>query len=237
MAEVDEYPARDYEPIQPRGTDWRAIFRRIWAPIAAVVGILVKFSFIAVKFFGIFVSVGAYALIWGWKFGVGIVVLIAVHELGHYFEAKRQGLEVSLPTFVPFLGAFVLIRNSPLNPWRNSLVALAGPAAGGLAAAACWVIGEAQHSDLLHALAYAGFLLNLFNLIPVGILDGGAVWRSIRLARQIPAWSQQLALAAPYGVVPGGGRSKAFQIGSLYVTLIVLLVVGMVLTHVPQHRL
>jgi Zn-dependent protease len=237
MGDVDEYPLRDYEPIQPRGRDWRDLLRRIWAPIAALVGLLVKFSFIAFKFFSIFISVGAYALIWGWKFAVGIVALILVHELGHFFEGKRQGLEVSLPTFVPFLGAFVLIKNSPLNPWRNALIALAGPAAGGLGAAVCWVIGDRTDSNLMLALAYAGFLLNLINLAPVGILDGGAVWRAMRTARQVPAWTPEVAIAAPYSTIPGGGRGKAIEIGILYGSLALLLVLGMIGTHVPQHRL
>src|ERR687888_1419755 len=145
---------REYDPIHPRGTDWRGLLRRIWAPIGAAIVLLAKFSFAAVKFFSIFISVGAYALIWGWKFAIGFVLLILVHELGHFFEAKRQGLEVTLPTFIPFFGAYVLVKNSPLNPWRNALVSLAGPAAGGLASGVCWAIGEQTDSNLLRALAY-----------------------------------------------------------------------------------
>ena len=229
---------RDYDPIQPRGgTDWRGILQKIWAPIAALIGLTIKFGFAIFKFFGIFISVGGYALIWGWKFAVGFVLLILVHELGHYFEAKRQGLEVSLPRFIPFLGAYVAIKNSPLNPWRNALVALAGPAAGALGSAVCWVIGEAQDSRYLLALAYVGFLLNLINLLPVGILDGGAIWRAIRLARAVPEATPEFAIAAPYGTIPGGGRTKALEISVLYGALIALLVLGMIAAHVPQHRL
>jgi len=230
-------PQRDYEPIQPRGTDWRGILRRIWAPIAAAIGLLIKFSFVIFKFFSIFIAVGGYALIWGWRFATGFVALILIHELGHFFEARRQGLKASLPRFIPFLGAYVMIKDSPVNPWRNSLVALAGPAAGGVGSLAFWVWGEAMDSQLMVALAYAGFLLNLINLIPVGILDGGAVWRSIQIARRVPAYGDELALAAPYGGIPGGGRDRANQILALYVALIVLLVLGMIATHVPQSRL
>jgi Zn-dependent protease len=217
LAELGE-PMREYEPIHPRGTDWRAIARRIWAPLAAVIGVAVKFGFVFLKFFGIFVSVGAYALIWGWKFGVGFVLMILVHELGHFAAAKAQGLEVTLPTFIPFIGAYVLIRNQPRDPWRNALIALAGPAAGGLAAAACWAAAGAYDSNLLRALAYAGFLLNLFNLIPVGFLDGGAIARAFGLARR-------------------SGSGAAFPIGLLYLALAVCLVAGMYGAHVPQHRL
>jgi Zn-dependent protease len=209
-------PWRDYEPIHPEGTNWRGLARRIWAPIAAVIGLAVKFGFIFLKFFGIFVSVGAYALIWGWKFGVGFVLLILVHEMGHFVAAKLQGLEVTLPTFIPFVGAYVLIRNQPRDPYRNSLIALAGPAAGSVAAAACWA--AAGSSNLLMALAYAGFLLNLINLVPAGWFDGGAVYRAYKQARSERS-------------------GAAFPIAALYVGLVLLLVAGMWATHVPQHRL
>jgi Zn-dependent protease len=231
---------RGYDPIHPRGTDWRGLLRRLWAPLAVVIGLLAKFGFLAFKFFAVFVSVAAYALIWGWKFAVGFVGIILVHELGHFFEAKRQGLDASLPTFVPFVGAFVLIKNSPLNPWRNALVALAGPAAGGVASAVLWGFGESMDSNLLRALAYAGFLINLINLIPVGILDGGAIWHAIRLARHsVPAApGQELAVGSTYPIaIPGGGQGRAMQIGVLYGLLVTLLVLGMIATHVGQDRL
>src|SRR5690349_6012641 len=162
------------------------MLRKAWAPIAVVLGLIVKFGFFTFKFLGLFISVGAYALIWGWKFGVGFVALILVHEMGHFVEARRQGLDVSIPRFIPFLGAYVAIKNSPLNPLRNAYVALAGPAAGGLASLACWAIGSATDSALFHALAYPGSSLNLFNLIPSGLLDGGAISRSSRLGASDP---------------------------------------------------
>jgi Zn-dependent protease len=239
---MEQYPQewRDYDPVHPRGTDWRGLLRRIWAPIAVVIGLVLKFGFAVFKFFSIFISVAAYGLIWGWKFGVGFVALILIHEMGHFFEARRQGLEVTLPTFVPFLGAYVLIKNAPLNPWRNALVALAGPALGGAGAAGFWAVGESIDSDLMRALAFAGFMINLINLIPVGILDGGAVWNAFRLARlSVPAPAgQEFAIGSTYPIaVPGGGRDRATQIAVLYGVLVTLLVLGMVATHVPQHRL
>jgi Zn-dependent protease len=225
---------RDYEPIHPE-PGWKSLLRKIWAPIAVVVGLAVKFGVFAFKFLGLFISVAGYALIWGWTFGAGFVALILVHELGHYFEAKRQGLDVSIPRFIPFLGAYVAIKNSPLNPMRNAQLALAGPAAGGLAAAVCWAIGSYTGSDLLHALAYAGFFLNLFNLIPIGILDGGAIWRAYRLAKSEPMVPLEADGAAV--LLPGAGRNRATLILTLYIGLALLLVLGMWGTHVPQHRL
>ena len=109
------------------------------------------------------------------------MLLILLHELGHYLEATREGLHPQLPVFIPFLGAYVQYTRG--NPWQTARVAIAGPIFGGLAALACYVVGQSQGSDLLLALAYFGFFLNLFNLIPVGIFDGGAVWRSARWLR------------------------------------------------------
>src|SRR6266487_3810186 len=181
---MEEY--RDYQPIQPRGTNWRGILRKIWAPIAFLGGLAVKFGFVFLKFFGLFVSIGAYALLGGWQWGIGIVALILVHELGHAIEARRQGLEVSAPTFIPFFGAYVTIKHAGLPPWRSALIALAGPFVGGIGAAVCWAIGESQNSQIFLTLAYTGFFLNLFNLIPIGFLDGGAVARAASEAWRMP---------------------------------------------------
>jgi Zn-dependent protease len=210
---------RDYEPIHPGGTDWRGLLRKIWAPIAAVVGLLVKFSFVFFKFASIFVAVGGYALIWGWRFAIGLVLLILVHEMGHFVEARRQGLNPGLPVFIPFFGAYVAIRDERINPWQHALISLAGPFAGGLGAAGVWAAGEANGSRLLQALGYFGFLLNLFNLIPIGFLDGGHVARSISYLRR------------------GGAPGRAFLISVAYAGLAIALAVGMYGAHVAQHRL
>src|SRR6266516_8488 len=145
------YDLRDYDPIHPRGRDWRGTLRRLFAPIAAAAVALAKFSFILVKFSSIFIAVGLYALFLGWKFAIGFVLLILVHELGHFVEAKREGLNPKLPVFVPFLGAYV--RYTRGNPWQTARVAIAGPIVGGVASLACYLIGKAQGSDLLLALA------------------------------------------------------------------------------------
>ena len=118
---------------------------------------------------------------------------------------------------------------------KNAYLALAGPAAGALASLACWGIGAATGSSLFHALAYAGFFLNLFNLIPIGILDGGAIWRSYRLAKAEPMMPVEAGGAAV--LLPGAGRRNATLILTLYIGLAVLLALGMWGAHVPQHRL
>ena len=116
-------------PARRRG----GLIGRIFAPLLVVGGVLLKVAG-SLKFLGVFIAVGGYALIWGWRFGLGFVLLILVHELGHYVEARRQGLNPQLPVFIPFIGAYVALRNQPFDPWRNALVSVAGPVAGGLGA-------------------------------------------------------------------------------------------------------
>jgi len=178
---------RSYSPIKQPLT-FRDVLRKLWAPIAAVVFLFwkLKFIFAATFKFKLFtvagsmlVSIGAYALLWGWQFAVGFVVLLLVHELGHVFEAKRQGLPVSAPMFIPFLGALITLKQLPDNAWAEAKVAIAGPILGSIGAAAVWGLGEAIDSDLLIALAFTGFFLNLFNLAPISPLDGGRIVAAI----------------------------------------------------------
>ena len=126
----------------------RDVLRKLWAPIAALGFLLwkLKFLFVALFKFKLFtvagsmlVSIGAYALLWGWQFAVGFVLLLLVHELGHVLEAKRQGLPVSAPMFIPFLGALITLKQLPDDAWAEAKVAIAGPILGGLGAAAVWV--------------------------------------------------------------------------------------------------
>lgn len=119
------------------------------------------------------VSVAAYALIWGWRFAVGFVVLLFIHEMGHVIALRREGVEASAPLFIPFMGAVVWAKSLGGDAAAEARVGLAGPVLGSLGAAACWALGAATDSDLLVALAFTGFFLNLFNLIPVTPLDGG----------------------------------------------------------------
>jgi Zn-dependent protease len=232
---VDEF--RDYEPVheQPRRPGHA---RRVleWLGGAAVFlgSLAVKFGFVFLKFFALFVSIAAYALLGGWQWGIGIVALILVHELGHVAEARRQGLHVSAPTFIPFIGAYVTIKHAGLTPWRSATIALAGPFVGGIGAAVCWGIGHAYDSQIFTTLAYTGFFLNLFNLLPVGFLDGGAVARAAGEAWRMPVIHFE-------GGVPmralAPDRSRAVTILTLYAALALALVYGIYETHVPQHRL
>jgi Zn-dependent protease len=119
------------------------------------------------------VSVGAYSLIWGWKFAVGFVLLLLVHELGHVIQLRREGIPASAPMFIPFLGALVAMKQLPKDAAAEARVGLAGPVIGSLAALVPLGIFALTGNELFQALAFVGFFLNLFNLLPVLPLDGG----------------------------------------------------------------
>jgi Zn-dependent protease len=206
-----------------RRASWLA---RLLAPLAVLVGVVIKFGAFTLKFFGIFLAVGGYALIWGLPFAVGFVLLILAHELGHYIEARRLGLDPQLPVFIPFLGAYVALRNTRFDPWQSARVSIAGPIAGGAAALGVLVTGEAGDSRLLIALAYTGFLLNLINLAPVWILDGAQVLRAWRVLRRGGGRAD-----------PADARRLAWVVAGISLATAGLLVLGMFAAHVPQDRL
>jgi Zn-dependent protease len=222
---MDEF--RDEKPIHPRGTLRRSL-ERIGGLALLIGGTALKWGFVFVKFFGFFISVAAYTL-WfkSWTFALGFVVMILIHEFGHMLEAHRQGLKVSWPTFIPFFGAFVTIERAGLTPWRNALISMAGPFVGGLAAAVVWTIGAARDSQMLEVLANIAFLLNAFNMIPIGFLDGGQTVHAAREEWRMPRIQFEggvpVAALAP-------DRTRALAIVALYVALAALLVVGMLAT-------
>jgi len=201
---------------------------RIGGAAVVIGGTALKWGFVFVKFFGFFISVGAYTL-WfhSWTFAVGFTVMLLIHELGHAFEARRQGLQVSFPTFIPFFGAYVTIRHAGLTPWRNARISLAGPLFGGIAAAVVWAIGAANGSNQLEVLANIAFLLNAFNLLPIGFLDGGSVARSIGEAWRMPVVRFE-------GGIPmqafAPDRARAVTIAALYAALAGALVLGLLAT-------
>lgn len=131
------------------------------------------------KFGGTIVSMGlmiwVYALIYGWKFALGLVLLLFFHENGHLWFAKLKGLPVSLPIFIPFMGAFIAMKEEPKDAATEAFIAIGGPLVGGLTALLCWGLYLATGYPLWAALGYMGFFLNLFNLIPAHPLDGGRV--------------------------------------------------------------
>jgi Zn-dependent protease len=264
-------PVRDYEPIHPE-TRWRDLGRKLLAPIIALGALLAKFKALALVIFKfkvfatsatMLVSVAAYTWIWGWKFAVGFVLLLLVHEMGHVLELRRQGVPASAPLFIPFMGAVVGMKQMPHDAWREAQVALAGPILGSIGAAVVWGIGAAIGSDLLVALAFTGFFLNLFNLLPIVPLDGGramaavhpAIW-GIGLAGLLALtfwhpnaililvlvlggfelWRRWQARGTPESTAYY--RVKPWQrlaVGGTYIALAALLAVAMTATHLERH--
>jgi len=149
-----------------------ALVAKFFAVIKGAVLLLPKLKLLTTSGTAL-VSVAAYSLFWGWTFAAGFVVLLFLHEIGHVIQLRREGIKASAPMFIPFLGAVITAKSLGRNALAEARVGLAGPILGSLAAAAVWVVAELTGSSLLLALAYVGFLINLFNLLPVVPLDGG----------------------------------------------------------------
>jgi len=159
---------------------------RIGSALAAIAALFAKF-FAAIKGALIFlpklkmlttagtalVSVAAYSLFFGWWFALGFVILLFVHEMGHVIALRREGIKASAPMFIPFMGALITAKSLGENALAEARVGLAGPILGTVGSGVCLAIGEAANSDFFRALAYIGFFLNLFNLLPIVPLDGG----------------------------------------------------------------
>jgi len=135
-----------------------------------------------VKFGKLLISVGTmlltiwiYTSIYGLPFAAGFVAMLLIHEMGHYVAARQRGLNVGLPAFIPFMGAYINLREQPHDAETEAYVAYAGPFTGTLAAFAAYFWGRQTGADFWMALAYTGFVLNLFNLIPLSPLDGGRI--------------------------------------------------------------
>ncbi len=169
-----------------RAAPVRGVRKRIGSALAAVGALIAKFGvalkalLVALPNLKLFVtagtalvSVAAYSIFFGWWFAAGFVVLLFVHEMGHVIALRREGIKASAPMFIPFMGAAIFTKSLGDNALAEARVGLAGPVLGSLGAAAVAVVGELTGSSLLIALAYFGFFINLFNLLPVVPLDGG----------------------------------------------------------------
>lgn len=148
--------------------------------------VLLKFSKFGATIVSMFVTLIAYSLFFGWKFALGFVILLLIHENGHMLAAKKIGLPVSKPIFIPFMGAFITMKEMPKNARQEAIIGMGGPLLGGLASLACFFLYDTFNEPYWLALGYTGCLLNLFNLVPLGFLDGGRIATSISLWLWIP---------------------------------------------------
>jgi Zn-dependent protease len=261
LAELAYYESPDPIRHEPRFP----LLRKALGPFIAIGALLVKFGGLLFKakfFFSIFISAAFYVWYGGWWFGIGLIVLLFVHEMGHVIEAKRQGLPVSAPVFIPFLGAAIIMKEMPHDAWNEAKVGIAGPLLGSAGALALWIAGEATDSNSLKAIAFLGFLLNLFNLLPVIPLDGGrivgalhpALWAVgflallglvfirpnpllllILLFSGMELWNRWRARKHPESQSYYRVKpSRRVTMAVLYFGLAILLVIGMHATHVPR---
>src|ERR1700683_1120188 len=162
-------------PSQPKKT----VFQNIGAWVVGIVVAIAKFKFLifgALKTsLSMLLMIGVYSLAFGWKFAVGFVVLLFVHEMGHVIAAKWLGIPVSAPLFIPFLGAAIVMKQNPRDAWTEALMAYGGPLAGCIGSWICWLIAVQLNQNWLMAVASASFVINLFNMVPVPPLDGGRI--------------------------------------------------------------
>lgn len=135
--------------------------------------IVLKLSKFASTAISMTIMIWVYATIYGIKFGIGFVLLLFIHEMGHYAAARKLDMNVSLPLFIPFVGALINLREEPKDAVTEAKMAIAGPIAGSLGALLCYILYVVTGTHFFAALAYTGFFLNIFNLIPVHPLDGG----------------------------------------------------------------
>jgi Zn-dependent protease len=266
-----EDTAQTWPPAEPRRPSW--LRRRLGPLIAAIAALAAKFKAILLLLPKIklvstagtmLVSIAAYALLWGFPFALGFVILLLVHEMGHVVALRREGVKASAPMFIPFLGAVIMSRSLGKDALAEAKVGLAGPILGSIGAAACIIVYHATGNELWRALAFTGFFLNLFNLLPVVPLDGGRA-----MAAMAPwMWIVGFAALIPLVVVfsnpimfiilffagletykrfqlkrQGGAVQEAYYkvkpvdrvlVAGVYLSLIALLVVGMHATNLPR---
>src|SRR2546427_9528483 len=174
----------------PSQQSWWSRVKKALGPVV-VVGVVIAKFFAKLKFFilpalkflpillksggTMLLMIWVYTMMWGWKFAVGFVLLLLVHECGHLLVAKKFGLKVGAPVFIPFMGAFIALKEAPRNAWIEACVGIGGPMLGSFGALVCNSLGEMFDAPIFFALAWFGYLLNLFNLTPVGMLDGGRI--------------------------------------------------------------
>lgn len=261
-------------PNQAFGEQRESLLRRIWGAVVVGFFAVLKFGKAALLLLPklkvlttsgtMLVSVAAYSVIWGWRFAVGFVVLLLVHEYGHVIALRREGIEASAPVFIPFMGALIWAKSLGGNALAEARVGLAGPVLGSIGAALCIPLAAVTGNDLFTALAFTGFFLNLFNLLPFGFLDGA------RAAAAMSPWMWAFGLVgmialvlifpnpiiliiAILGALETYRRFKSLRAGgeevqdyyrvskrnrllvtAVYLGLIALLVVGMDATHIQR---
>jgi Zn-dependent protease len=227
--EISEKQYGEYgQPLEPTfGQKLKRFLGPIGVVLVAIAKFFAKLKFLilpVLKFLPLILKTGGtmllsiwvYSMVWGVWFAVGFVLLIFVHECGHLLVAKRFRLKVGAPMFIPFMGAVITLKENPSNAWVESWVGIGGPILGTFGAAVCYNIYMATGNQMFCALAHVGFLLNLFNLMPVGQLDGG------RIATALSPWLWLIGFAILLTLMV-----TEIMAGNLSFILILILVVSL----------
>jgi Zn-dependent protease len=208
--------AANAEKVAPPKNEWAKKFGPL-APLAiALSKAKVLLSVFKFKFLlSLFAFLGFYWAVFGMKFGVGFAVLVLIHEMGHYIDVKRRGLPVEMPVFLPGLGAYVKWQALGVSNATRAYVSLAGPLAGFISAAVCYMIWFKTGDPLWAALARAGAWLNVLNLIPIWVLDGGQAMLVLNKVERIAVLTLCLALwvllgESVFALVAGGSCWRLF---------------------------
>jgi len=219
---------------KPKKRGWKA-----W--LAAAVAAIAKFfgaALSALKFLKLgkilLTATTMLTMIWafsgrfGWAYAFGLVFLILLHELGHGYAARRKNVPVGTPIFIPFIGAFIALKQPPRSPYEDFFIGAGGPVAGISAALACLFLADyfAPHTGkLLLAVGFSALTMNLFNLIPIGFLDGGRMVSP--LGRLEWAIGLPLMILAAYGGLAGGDHFNP---------IVLMLLIGAVIRAVMAFR-
>jgi Zn-dependent protease len=275
MGTMEAHEHTQLEPIHPGSGRSQGLLKRIGGALAAIGLLLVKLGAKAklllvalpkLKLFStsasMLVSIVAYQLIFGWLFSIGFVLLLLLHELGHVFQLRREGIKASAPMFIPFLGAVISAKSMGDDAAAEARVGLAGPILGSIATLVPLGLWLATGSDFWRALAFIGFFLNLFNLLPILPLDGGRAMAALSPWVWLVGFAGLVAMAFLFPspiilliLVLGGMESwrrwkarntpegRAYHripartrvlVAATYLLLIAALAVGTSVTHLPR---
>lgn len=268
-------PGHEVGPIHPGSGRGDGLLKRIGTALAAValfiakLGTKAKLLLVALPKLKLFttsasmvVSIAAYQLIFGWLFSVGFVLLLLLHELGHVFQLRREGVKASAPMFIPFLGAVISAKSMGDDAGAEARVGLAGPVLGTIATLVPLGIWLATGIHFWQALAFIGFFLNLFNLLPILPLDGGRAMAALSPWVWLVGLAGLIAMAFFFPspillliLLLGGMESwrrwktrntpegRAYHqiptrtrvlVGAAYLVLVIALAVGVSATHLPR---
>jgi len=257
-------PPPDERPWWRRGLSWLVVAGAFLLKFGKAALLLLPKAKLLTTSGTMLVSLAAYSLIWGWKFALGFILLLFVHEMGHVIQLRREGIPASAPMFIPFLGAVVTAKSLGDDATAEARVGLAGPVLGTLGSLALLPIAAATGEDFWYALVFTGLFLNLFNLLPVVPLDGGramaalspwmwfvGLFAMVLLAFVYP--NPVIFLVLLFAIMETYRRWKARKAGgeevaayyrvkpahrlavlAVYVGLIIVCGVGMELTHIER---